>query len=242
MGFFYQHWYVTVFQVAMIVHWVRARPEFYWLWIIILFGPLGSAIYFFVEVLPGMRWKLPAIERLERRRRKRHLERVVADSPTQESLSQLARICAIEGEQERAIELYGEAIQRDPQDPESLFGRGQARLAVGRAAEAIADLKTVVEQEPAHAFYRAAVALAEAYEASGQDAKAEESYRSILGRTTVSAAYYGYARLLAKRGEKDDARKQLQSILDKQPGLPRYLRRQERRWVRKAKAMLKELA
>ncbi|MEZ5395646.1 MAG: tetratricopeptide repeat protein [Bryobacterales bacterium] len=147
-----------------------------------------------------------------------------------------------EGDQSRAIELYGEAIRRDPQDPDSLFGRGKALLASGRAADAVRDLETVVEREPAHAFHGAALALAEAYEADGRDDKAERTYRAILGRTTVSAAYYGYARLLAKRGENDEARAQLESILAKQPGLPRYLRRQERPWVRKAKAMLKELA
>ena len=243
MYFFFEHWYLsTFFQAAMVIHWVRVRPELYWLWIIILFGPIGAAIYFFVEVLPTIRWKLPAIERLERRRRKAHLERVVADSPTQESLSQLARICAMEGEQERAIELYGDAIQRDPHDPEALFGRGRELLKLGRAQDAIHDLETVVDKEPTHAFYGAAISLAEAYEADGRDAEAEQTYQSILSRTTVSAAYFGYARLLAKRGDDDEARKQLQQILDKQPGLPRYLRRQERPWVRRAKAMLKDLA
>ena len=242
VGLFYDHWYLTTaFQVLMVIHWVRNRPEFYWLWIIILLGPLGSAIYLFVEVLPGMRWKLPAIERLERRRRRQYLERVVTDSPTQESLAQLARICAIEGEHKRAAELYGEAIRRDPHDPESLFGRGKALLELGSPSDAIPDLRAAVEQEPAHAFYQAAVTLAEAYEASGDDQLAEQTYQSILGRTTVSAAYYGYARLLAKRGETAQARAQLKQILDKQPGLPRYLRRQERPWVRKASAMLKEL-
>lgn len=242
MGLYFDYWHLsTIFQIAMIVHWVRVRPEFYWLWIIILLGPLGATIYFVVEVVPTIRWKLPAIERLERRRRKERLERVVSDSPTQESLARLAGICAIEGDQARAVELYGEALARDPQDPDSLFGRGKALLEVGRTAEAIRDLEAVVEIEPAHAFHQAAVALAEAYEADGRDEAAEKAYLAILGRTTVSAAYFGHARLLAKRGSREEARRQLQQILNKQPGLPRYLRRQERPWVRKAKAMLKEL-
>jgi len=242
VGFYFDYWHLsTIFQIAMIVHWVRVRPELYWLWIIILLGPLGALIYFFVEVVPTIRWRLPAIERLERRRRKAYLERVAADSPTQESLARLARICALDGERERAVELYGGAIERDPHDPDSLYGRGKALVELGRVTEAIRDLEAVVEVEPAHDFHQAAVKLAGAYEANGQDDMAELTYRSILGRTTVSAAYYGYARLLARRGDTAEARKQLQHILDKQPGLPRYLRRQERPWVRKAKDMLKEL-
>jgi hypothetical protein len=242
LNFLFQNWHLSVlFQVAMVVHWVKVRPEVYWLWIILFLGPLGALIYFVVEVAPTIRWKLPAVERLERRRRKQQLERIVSDSPTQESLAQLARICALEGELERAIELYGEAIRRDPHDTDALFGRGKALLEIGKPALAVEDLRKVFDQEPTHAFYQAAVSLAEAHEANGQDAEARRIYESILGRTTVSAAYYGYARLLARRGDQAEARRQLQNILDKQPGLPRYLRRQERPWVRKAKAMLEEL-
>ncbi|MEZ5366928.1 MAG: tetratricopeptide repeat protein [Bryobacterales bacterium] len=238
MDFFYQHWYfATAFQAAMVIHWVRTRLESYWLWVILLLGPPGSVLYLIVEVLPGITLETSR-DRTPRTPPRRLVRGVQRSTPTESENRALILLRRSIG----AIELYGEVIRRDPQDPDSLFGRGKALLASGRAADAVRDLETVVEREPAHAFHGAALALAEAYEADGRDDKAERTYRAILGRTTVSAAYYGYARLLAKRGENDEARAQLQSILAKQPGLPRYLRRQERPWVRKAKAMLKELA
>ena len=81
----------VVLKVIALIHYFRNRPEWYWFFVII-FLPFGSIIYLFVEILPGWNWKLPAFERLERSRRKRWLERVVADSPTQDALSELAAI------------------------------------------------------------------------------------------------------------------------------------------------------
>ena len=75
----------------------------------------------------------------------------------------------------------------------------------------------------------------------GEDGKAVEVYGQILDRTPVSEAYYGLGRLLAKQGKTNEARQTLQEILAKQVGLPRYLRRQERPWVWKARMLLKKL-
>ena len=76
----------AVFQVLMIVHFFRNRPEFYWLFVIFFLGPIGAAVYFVVEVVPGMSWKLPVFEAWERRRRKQWYEKLVKESPSQEAL------------------------------------------------------------------------------------------------------------------------------------------------------------
>jgi tetratricopeptide (TPR) repeat protein len=198
-------------------------------------------VYFFVEVLPGWNWKLPAIERFERRRRRQWLEKMASESPSTETMTELAKLCALERDDQRAVELFSAALERDPDDTESLYGRGAAQQRLGRHQEALDDLAKVYEQDPAHSFHQAALRLAEAHEQLGRDDAAEAVYRSILSRTTVSGAYYGLGALLAKQGNSDEARALMQEILSKQTGLPRYLRRQERPWVRKAKALLKTM-
>jgi hypothetical protein len=231
----------VLLQVAMIVHFVRNRPETYWFFIILFLGPLGAAIYFFIEVLPGFRWKMPAIERWERSRRKAWLEKLVSEAPSQEAMGELARICANEGEHTRAIELYGEALRRDPGDLESLYGRGMSSIAVQNYQSAAEDLAALRAADPAFKLQKGNIALATALEGMGDDDKAVEVYRQILGRTPVSEAYYGLGRLLAKQEKNSEARQILQEILAKQNGLPRYLRRQERPWVWKARRLLKKL-
>lgn len=231
----------VVFQVLMIVHFIRNRPETYWFFVILFLGPLGAGAYFVIEVLPGMRWKMPAIERWERSRRKQWLEDIVRETPSQAALGELAAICDKEGEHNRAIDLYGEALRRDPGDIDSLYGRGLSRIEAGNYQAAVEDLTALTAADPSYKLYQGSLALARAYEGLGEDDKAVQVYRHILSRTPVSEAYFGLGKLLAKQDKLDEARQMMQEILAKQNGLPRYLRRQERPWVWKARMLLKRL-
>ena len=50
--FYFQPWGLILRAVA-IVHFIRRRPDGYWLWVI-LFIPLGSVIYIVVEIVPDL--------------------------------------------------------------------------------------------------------------------------------------------------------------------------------------------
>jgi hypothetical protein len=230
----------VVFQVLMIIHFFRTRPEYYWFFVILFLGPLGSLAYFVIEVVPGLRAELPVIDRFKRKRRQQWLEGMVAETPTQEACSDLAKIYAGGRRHQEAIGLFTRALALDPEDPDCLHGRGSCYAATGDKQKAAADFEAVIAIDPSHAFHAAHVELAETYAALGRTDDSAAAYEAILGRTTISRAYYGYGKLLAERGEKDRARKMLREILAKQAALPRYLRRQERPWLRRAKALLKE--
>jgi len=234
-------WTVGVlFQALMLVHFFRRRPEGYWFFVIVFLGPVGSLIYFLVEVLPDLRVKPPVFARMERKRRRQWLEHMAGESPSLATLQELAEICAAEQDHARAVELFGRVLARDGESCEALYGRGKSLVALGKAELAIADLEPVARAEPSYRFWDAYLTLAEAYEQAGRDNAAGAAYREILGRTTVSRAYYGYGRLLARLGEPEQAQEMMRQILAKKPALPRYLRRQERPWFRQAEAFLKE--
>lgn len=231
----------VVFQVLMIVHFFRNRPEYYWLFVIFFLGPLGAAVYFVAEVMPGMRWRLPVFERWERQRRKQWYEKLVKESPSQEALGQLGAICAHEGNYSRAVELYGEALDRDPGEHESRYGRARSYMATQNYEAAVRDLAFIVASEPHFKMHAAQLALAESYEALARPADAAGVYRSVLDRNPVSAANFGLGKILAEEGNPQQAKRLLEEVISKQTGLPRYLRRQERPWVAKAKKLLKTL-
>jgi hypothetical protein len=231
----------VIFQVLMVVHFFRNRPEYYWLFVIFFLGPVGAAVYFVVEVMPGMRWKLPVFERWERRRRKQWYEKLVKESPSQEALGQLAAICAKEGNHARAAELYTEALDRDRGDHESRYGRARSYMASQNYRAAVEDLSAIVSSEPHFKMHAAQLALAESYEALARPAEAAAVYRAVLDRNPVSAANFGLGKILADEGDTRQARQLLEEVVSKQTGLPRYLRRQERPWVAKAKKLLKTL-
>lgn len=233
-------WYLgALFQALMVVHYFRRRPEGYWFFVIIFLGPLGALIYFVMEVVPDLRVKPPWLARMERRRRRQWLEHVVEESPALEHLLELAENCAAEGEHPRAVELFSRVLKRDPDAREALHGRAKSLVDLGQIERAIEDLEPVVRAEPKHQFWGSYLTLAECYDRMGQPEKARAAYEEILGRTTVSRAYYGYGLLLDRQGDKERAREMMRQILAKKPALPRYLRRQERPWFKKAEAFLK---
>lgn len=243
MAYFLNPWSLGVLlQALMIVHFIRNRPEGYWFWVIVFLGPIGAAVYFFVEVLPGLNWKPPVFERWERARRREWLEELVSESPSQEALCELAGIRAKDGGHDRAIELYGQALRRDPEDIESLYGRGLSAMETGDFASAVKDLTALAKAEPSYRLQQGNLALGEAYEGLGELDKAARVYRSILKRAQVSQAYFCLGRLLANQGETGQAREMMQEIIMKQACLPRYLRRRERLWFWRARRFLKMLS
>ncbi len=226
-------------QVLMLVHYFRRRPEGYWFFVILFLGPLGALIYFVLEVVPDIRVKPPLLRKLERRRRRQWLEQMAGESPSIEALQELGEIYAAEGAHKEAVDFFSRVLKRDPEAREALYRRAKSLIELGEAEQAVADLEALVRAEPAYHFYDAYLTLAGCYERIGRNDAARAAYQEILGRTTVSRAYYDYGRLLARLGELETAREMMRQILAKKPALPRYLRRQERPWFRKAEAFLK---
>jgi len=75
MGSFYSFlfpWNVILQGIA-IVHFIRRRPDTYWLWIILVGGGLGAVVYIFVEVLPDFGLLRSSFKVFPRRRRIREL-------------------------------------------------------------------------------------------------------------------------------------------------------------------------
>jgi hypothetical protein len=54
MNLFGNYSYGAIFMVIAMVHFMRRRPDSYWLWIIIMGGGIGALAYIFVEVLPDL--------------------------------------------------------------------------------------------------------------------------------------------------------------------------------------------
>ena len=75
MGYFYSFLFPWNFilQGIAIVHFIRRRPDTYWLYIILIGGGLGAIVYIFVEVLPDFGLLGQSFKVFPRRRRIRFL-------------------------------------------------------------------------------------------------------------------------------------------------------------------------
>jgi hypothetical protein len=241
IGLFYP--WGLILQAGAILHFVRRRPDTYWLWIILLGGGLGALVYIVAEVVPDVGLLRGSFDAMGRRRRIRDLETAVLDNPSVGNLEELADQYLDEGRFARARELYDKVIASGRANSlHPYYRRGVAAIALDDFTAALADLESVVSKDPKYDFHRAIGLLAHAHSRAGDSTKADALFKDATAISTLSETYYNYATFLAGRQQTAEAREWLGRILAKKPTMPRYLRRRERPWFRKAKALLKQLA
>jgi hypothetical protein len=230
-----------ILQAVAIVHFIRRRPDGYWLWIIIFFGGLGALIYIAAEVIPDAGLLQQSFKVFPRRKRIRELEYAIRDNPSAGNYEELADLYLEEGNYARARQRYDEAISARTDSPDPFYRRGIAEIRMGDFAAAVPDLERVVSQDSTYDFHLAAALLAHAYANTGQPDKADALFREVTRISTASETYYNYANFLASQQRNAEARQWARRILDKKPTMPAYQRRRERPWFRRATAMLLRL-
>ena len=230
-----------ILQGIAIVHFIRRRPDTYWLYIILIGGSLGAIVYIFVEVLPDLGLLRGTLKVFPRRRRIRELEAIVLDNPSAGNYEELADLYLEEGKYERARDCYNKAISSRTDSPDPFYRRGLAEIELGDFAAALPDLERVVAKDPKYDFYRASGLLSHTYAKLGQSEKAEALFQKTVQISTASETYLNYAGFLASQGRNAEAREWAQRVLAKKPTLPGYLKRRERPWFRRAKGLLKQL-
>jgi hypothetical protein len=243
MGFFSYLLYPwgILLQAAAIVHFIRRRPDTYWLWVILFLGPIGAIVYLFVEAAPDLGLLRGTFRMFPRRRRIRELEAMVRDNPSAGNYEELADLYMEEADFKKARECYSRAISSRTDSLDPFYRRGVCSVELADFAAAVPDLERAVANKPDYDFYRAGGLLAHAYAETGQKEKAEALFQKVTVISTLSETYLNYASLLAGEGRNAEARVWTQRVLDKKPTMPRYLKRRERPWFRKAAGMLKKI-
>ena len=243
MGMFSYLFYPWGFLLVALalVHFIRRRPDTYWLYIILFLGPLGAVVYLLVEAIPDFGLLRQQFKVFPRRRRIRELEAAILDNPSAGNFEELADLYMEDGNFARARECYNRSISSRTDSPDPFYRRGVCEIELRDYPAALEDLERVVAKNPKYDFQRAAGLLAHAYANTGQVAKAEALFQDVTRTSTISETYYNYALMLAAQQRPAEAREWAQRILAKKPTMPRYLQRRERPWFRKASALLKKL-
>jgi hypothetical protein len=228
-------------QAVAIIHFIRRRPNTYWLYAILFLGPIGALVYIFAEVLPDAGLMRGAFQVFPRRKRINQLEMAILDNPSGGNYEELGNLYLDDGKLQLARDAFNKAIAARVDTPDCFYRRGVCALKLGDAAAALPDLERVVAKEPGYDFRRAGGLLAHAYAQTGQKEKAEALFRQVTALSTSSETYLNFAELLASEGNNVEAREWAQKVLAKKPTMPGYLRRRERPWFRSANALLKRV-
>jgi Uncharacterized protein conserved in bacteria containing a divergent form of TPR repeats len=238
LGLFYP--YGIVLQAIAILHFVRRRPDTYWLFIILMGGGLGSLVYIAVEMVPDTRLLYGAYQVFPRRKRIKTLEALVFDNPSVGNYEELGDLLLDDGQYARARECFDTVLTKsDTIDPR--YRRALSALALHDYAAAEADLAIVTTQDPKYDYHRAAGLRAHALGKLGRTAEADALFSDGTSVSTLSETEYHYAAFLADTGRADDARDWAARVLRKKATMPDYIRRRERPWFRRAAALLKRL-
>jgi hypothetical protein len=228
-------------QAAAIIHFIRRRPDTYWLYIILFLGPIGAIVYLFAEVFPDVGLLNQSFKGISRRKRIAALELTIRDNPSAGNYEELGELCMDDGQLARAREAFNKAIAARLDTLDCFYRRGVCAVLLGDAAAALPDLEKTVAREPNYDFNRAPALLAQAYALMGEKEKAESLFRRATALSTSSETYLNFADLLASEGKHAEAREWAQKVLDKEPTMPRYLRRRERPWSRRARKLMKRI-
>ena len=232
--------YGIVLQALAILHFVRRRPETYWLWIILMFGGVGALIYIVVEVIPDAGLLRGTFQVFPRRKRIKELEGLVLDNPSIGNYEELGDLYLDDQQYARARECFDKVLAKTPTiDP--YYRRALCELALDDLPAAAADLEQVVSRDPKYDYQRAAGLRAHVLAKLGQRDKADSLFAETLQTSTLSETQYNYACFLLAEGRRDEARECAERILRKKATMPDYIRRRERPWFRKTKALLKKL-
>jgi hypothetical protein len=243
MGFLTQLFWPwgLILQGVAIVHFIRRRPDNFWIYVILFLGPIGAAVYLVAEAAPDLGLLRGSFKIFPRRKRIKQLEALVHDNPSAGNYEELGDLLLDDGKLAQARIAFDRAIAARSDTDDAFYRRGVCAIELGDAAAALPDLERTVAKSPDYDFYRAPGLLAHTYAQLGQSEAAEALFRQTLARSTRSETYLQFAEFLRAQGRTAEAREWAQKVLDKKPSMPAYLRRRERLWFRSASRLLKRL-
>ena len=118
-------WWGMLLQGMAILHFIRRRPDTYWLYIIIIAGWLGAVVYIAVELIPDLGLLRGTFQAFPRRKRIRELQALILDNPSAGNYEELAGLFQDEKKYAQARECYDKAITVRTDSPDPFYRRAQ---------------------------------------------------------------------------------------------------------------------
>src|SRR5262245_18065134 len=231
----------SAFTIAMAVHAVKHGKAGSWLWIILLFGPIGSAIYLFSEVLDvptGFAHRGP------RKVSTRDATRAEAEARRLDTAGAWSAAAALHRQRSEftsAVAAGRGAVEKAPDDPEARYELGMGLLGVDQGKQAAEVLATLVEHDSKYASGDALWGLARAQEMAEDLAGARRSLELLTEQSARPEILFELASVQARLGDANAARANLNRIIEEAQLVPDDLQRSVRPWVKKAERTLKEI-
>jgi hypothetical protein len=220
------------------IHVVRSGRELYWLWIFVIAGPLGAAIYFLAIILPELMGGRTARtvgkaarQALDPERDYRRALQALDDTPTVGNRMKLAQAAAALGRWSDAEAQWAQCVEGHwAEDSAILLGHAHALLELERWGEALTRLEQVKALGREGETPTATLAFARAYEGLGRHGEADAAYRFAADRVPGLEAGARYVAFMAKTGRREDAEIGMAEIERRLMKIAQPLRPEARVW------------
>jgi hypothetical protein len=227
--------------VWMLVDASRRRVDYFWYWIILGLQPFGAWAYFFAYKthelrggtgrLAGLFHRPPSLDELRHR---------VDQAPTVASRLELAERLVETGDHAEAVPLLEAVLAREADHSGALFLLAQARRGLGEPAAAVPLLQKIVARQPGWNDYAAWYLLIDCCRDAGDGPGAVAQCRELVR----AAASLEHTCLLAEHLLAADDPAGAKAVVERALGEYRYAtgqaRCRDRRWVGRAKQLLKQ--
>lgn len=219
----------------MLVDAVR-RKEYLWVFLIIA----GLAVWYFFYVYRDSPtatrgFELPGAQN---RKRIRELQAQIHHLDKAHHYLQLGDVYFQQGKLDKAEAAYRASLERDAQDIDARAHLGQCLLREKKAAEARPLLENVCRENPKHDYGYSMMALAETLTAVGEPDAALEIWKQVTAHHAYPRAKVQMAQLLLAKNQLELAKAELREVIADDIHAPKFQRKRDRVWVRRAKGMM----
>lgn len=228
--------------IWMLIDCARNEPDRVWLWVIIFLGPLGGVIYFVARKLPMLDLPTPVfLKSFGRRKEVWAAEAAARNIGNPYQYLQLGELYRELGRNDESLTAFQTALDKEPDNAQALWGVAQLLMYKQQFAVARGHLEKLLEMDPHYKYGEVYLAYGRALIALGEKDAAREHLAGNIRRWSYPEAHVLLASLLAEAGNQSEARRYLETVVYDMRAAPDFSLKRNRRWVRKAKSLLKQI-
>lgn len=233
--------------IPLIVHVIKTGRNTVWVFVLLAFPLIGSAVYFFVEIFPDLKNSRTSQRAMRGLRTTldpegnlRKLENEVKVTGNVQSRQRYADELVRLGRAAEAVSIYKSCLTGVfADDPKLLLGYANTQFAAGDASGARRTLDDLIAKNPDFKSAEGHLLYARALETEGDFEKALSEYSTLVQYFAGAEAAVRYSKLLKRQGQAEQAREVLQSLLERAKFAPAHYRKAQREWLDEAAAELR---
>ena len=233
-------------QVALVVHIVRTGRNYFWIWIVLIFPPVGPLAYIIVELLPDLGrsrfvrdMKRAVLNMIDPHRDVRLHSEALEVSATVENTIKLADTLRDKGDLPEALALYNRALTGlFATDTSLLLGKADILCRMGLFTTARETLDLLIKENPDFKSPDGHLLYATCLDAEGNEDAAMHEYEILCKYYPGPEPKCRYGLLLKRRGEMEKARALFKEVQIAATRSGRHYHKLHKEWVELAQKEL----